>query len=574
VTRRRLWIGGGALVGVLALAYVVGHIMTGERLPADTTIARVDVGGMSPDEAERELSRALRDRIDEPIRATVGKQEFEIIPARAGLEVDVPASVRAAGGRSWDPRDMIALVAGGSDHAPVLDVDREALKAAVASIAEAVDEPVVEARITFPKATPKPRRPKAGREVPQEEFAQRIQDAWLMETDPLPVPIETVEPAVDEAGLQAAMKQIAQPAVSGPVTLQVGDTKVDLPVTAYAPALSIEVEDGRMVPVIDAKDLAEPLTSSTTGVGRKAVDASFRFENGKPVIVPSKAGVGLDPERMARQLVPVLTETGAKRVIEVEATAVQPDFTTEDAEKLGIKERIASFTTEYPHADYRNINQAEAARRIDGTILEPGETFSFNDTVGERTVENGFVPGFVINGGVFREELGGGVSQVATTLYNAAFFAGLDDVEHHPHAFYIDRYPVGREATIYFGHLDLRFRNPYETGVVIRAWVDPSAPGRNGRMNVEMYGTKVYEVKARQSERYNFRTPGKRYDETAACVAQSPVTGFDIDIHRDFYQGGKRVRTEKVTAYYQAADHVICGPDPAKKKNEKKTDDD
>nr|WP_255499416.1 VanW family protein [Aeromicrobium senzhongii] len=457
---------------------------------------------------------------------------------------------------------MIALFAGGSDHDPQLRVDDTKLAAAVASVAETVDQPVVQAQITFPDAKPKARQPKPGNQVPQDEFAQTIRESWLTSEDPIRVPVAAVAPAVDRAGLERAMREIAQPAVSAPVTLKVGSSRADLPVTAYAPALSVVVRDGAMVPTIDAKDLAGPLTSSVTGIGRRAVDASFRFEGGRPVVVPSKAGIGLDPKTMAEQLVPVLTKTGDQRVITVEATSVQPDFTTQDAEALGIKERIGSFTTEYPHADYRNTNQAEAARRIDGTILKPGETFSFNETVGERTAANGFVSGFVINGGVFREELGGGVSQVATTAYNAAFFAGLDDVEHHPHAFYIDRYPVGREATIYYGSLDLRFRNPYKTGVVIRAWVDKSSPGSSGRMNVEIYGTKVYEVKSRQSERYNFREPGTQYDDTPACVSQSPVTGFDIDIHRDFYQGGKRVKTEKDTAYYQAADRVICGKKP------------
>ncbi|GAA2079049.1 VanW family protein [Aeromicrobium tamlense] len=564
MSRRRLLIVAGAVVSVIALAYVAGYVLTGQRLPADTSIAGVDVGGQSPDEAEETLEQGLAERSKEPIRATFDDRDFEIEPTQAGLAVDVAASVRAAGGRSWDPRDMVALVAGGSDHDPVLDVDETKLAAAVASVAETVDQPVVEAQITFPDAKPKARAPKAGNEVPQDEFAEAIQDAWLTQDEPVEVPVEAVAPAVDRAGLRQAIRDIARPAVAAPVKLQVGDATIDLPVTAYAPALAVVVKDGAMTPVIDAKDLAKPLTSSTTGIGRSAVDASFRFEGGKAFVVPGKAGVGLDPKTMATQLVPVLTKTGDARSITVEASAVQPEFTTEDAKALGIKERISSFTTEYPHADYRNTNQAEAARRIDGVVLEPGETFSFNDIVGERTAANGFVSGFVINGGVFREELGGGVSQVATTAYNAAFFGGLDDVEHHPHAFYIDRYPVGREATIYYGSLDLRFRNPYKTGVVIHAWVDKSAPGTVGRMNVEMYGTKVYEVKSRSSDRYNFRNPGTQYDDTDRCVSQAPVTGFDIDIHRDFYQGGKRVKTEKDTAYYQAADRVICGKKPEK----------
>lgn len=556
---RRWWIAAGAGAAVVAAAYVGGYALTGSRLPADTTIAGVEVGGRSPDDAEKALTAGLAGRLTEPIAASHGDQEFEIAPKAAGLTVDVPASVAAAGGgRSWDPRDMVAVFFGGTDHAPVVDADDRALAAQVATIAEAVDEPVVEPVITFPDAKAKARQPRAGNEVDQQRFADDITANWLMTDEPLSVPVERVEPAVDAAGLATAMEQIAAPAMSGPVTLVVGDARVDLPVTAYAPALSVVVKGDTMVPVIDAKELAGPLTDSTTGIGAKAVDASFDFSGGKATVVPSKAGVGLDPDTMATALVPALTQTGDRRAVTVDATAVQPDFTTSDAEALGIKELIGEFTTRYPHAPYRNTNQSEAARRINGTILRPGETFSFNKVVGERTEANGFVTGFVINGGVFREETGGGVSQVATTAYNAAFFAGLDDVEHHPHAFWISRYPKGREATVYYGHLDLRFRNPYRTGVVIRAWVDKSTPGTQGEMHVQMYGTKVYEVKSRSSAPYNFRTPGKRTDDSAACVPQDPIQGFDIDIHRDFYQGGQRVRTEKKTANYQAADRVTC----------------
>ena len=117
---------------------------------------------------------------------------------------------------------------------------------------------------------------------------------------------------------------------------------------------------------------------------------------------------------------------------------------------------VSDFVTYYPPATYRDINQGRAAELINGTILKPGETFSFNDTVGERTAENGFTNGFIISNGVFREDLGGGVSQVVTTTYNAAFFAGMDDVEHKPHSFYIDRYPMGREATVAWPTVDLQ----------------------------------------------------------------------------------------------------------------------
>jgi len=278
--------------------------------------------------------------------------------------------------------------------------------------------------------------------------------------------------------------------------------------------------------------------------------------------VPGKEGVGLQPEEMAEKLVPAITESGDARSVEIDAEVVDPAFTTADARKLKIKERVSSFSTFFPYAQYRNTNQGRAAELIDGTILEPGETFSMNDAIGERTAANGFTKGFIISGGVFREELGGGVSQVATTTYNAAFFAGMDDVEHHPHAFYIDRYPMGREATLYYGSLDLRFRNSTKYGVLINAYVNPSTPGRKGEMHVELWSTKVWNIDAGLSEKRNFRKPGKQYDDTKRCVPQQPIQGFDVDVYRTFKRGGEVVKRETDTASYQAADHVICGKKP------------
>lgn len=573
-SRRVALLSVGGVVVVLGLTYVTGWALTGATMPHNTTIAQVNVGGKSPDAAEKALTEGIADRLDEPIMVAHSGATFDLVPSEVSLEVDIAESVAEAGGRrSWAPSAIWALVVGGDDHPPVLDVETAVLAAAIDAIGDEVDVPVVEPMITFPKGEPKPRAPEAGEVIKRSELRQDVQDAYLMTSDPVEAPMDQVSPSVDAAGLDRAMREIAEPAVSGPIELRVGDTSVDLPVTAWTPALTVEAIKGEMKPLLDAEKLAEPLTSATTGLGSEATDASFKFVGGKVEIVPGKAGVGLDPQRMSLTLIPALTKTGDERFITVETTAVQPSFTTDDARKLGIKERMGSFTTKYPYAEYRNINQGQAAKNLNGTVLKPGETFSFNKTVGERTVANGFVSGIVINGGVFREELGGGVSQTVTTAYNAGFFAGLEDVEHHPHAFYIDRYPIGREATVYYGNLDLRFKNPYKTGVLIRAWIDPSAPGRDGAMHVEMWGTKVYTVEAGKSAKRNFRQPGVRYDDTGRCVPQGAIQGFDIDIYRVFKQSGKVVRKETNTAYYQAADRVVCGKKPKKKDDKDDKDD-
>jgi vancomycin resistance protein YoaR len=560
---RRIVLG---VVAVLAALYVGGYFLTGTRMPAHATIGPVDVSGMSPSAARTAVDKALTPHAADPVVLTHGKSEFHVTPADAGLALNLDRTIDRAGGtRSWKPADIAGLFFGKHKSAPVLDVDDAKLQGALATIGTAVDRDVVEPQITFPKAKPLARQPKAGLKVDRAATEKAIHATYLVSTEPVTVPTVVVKPTVDSDALDEEMTSYAKPAVSAPVTIAVGSKKVSLPVTAYAPALVVRVEDGKLTPYIDPKKLAGPLTSTTTGIGTKAVDATVKIENNKPVIVPGKPGVGLQPAEMARKLVRVLAKSGDERKVSVKAKVVEPLVTTADAKALKITERISNFETDFPFAPYRNQNQGRAAQLINGTILKPGQTFSLNKTVGERTVANGFTVGTVINGGVFREELGGGVSQVATTAYNAGFFGGMVDVEHHPHAFFISRYPVGREATVYWGSLDMQFKNPTKYGVLIRAWVVPGTPSSAGQMHVELWSTRVWDIKAGASAKRNFRSPGTQYDDTDKCVPQDPVGGFDIDVYRYFYRPGSsvKVKSETKTAHYQAADHVICGKKPS-----------
>jgi len=554
---------GGILV--LGVLYFAGFLLTGAQMPANATIAGVDVGGMSPSAARAKLDKAVTPKLDEPITLQHDSLSADFKPSNIGLTLDSQRSIDEAGGkRSWNPKTMVGLLFGDHDFAPAVDVDDSKMKDALDSVGEAVNVDVIEAQITFKDAKPVDRQPKAGLVVDRDATVEAIRSAYLVTKKPVEIPTTVVEPAVDAAALAESMDEFAKPAVSGPVTLRVGDKGVPLPPTAYAPALIVQVDDGVLKPSIDPKKLAKPLTDSTTGIGKKAVDATVRIEGNTPVVVPSKMGIGLQPKELSKTLIPVLSKTGKERVLEIKAKAVEPETTTDEVKKLGIKTKVGSFTTYYPPAPYRDINQGRAAEIINGTIVKPGETFSFNDTVGERTSSNGFVVGTIIKGGVFREESGGGVSQVVTTAYNAAFFAGLTDVEHHPHDLYIDRYPVGREATVYWGYLDMKFRNDTKHGVLVRAYVQKSTGRPQGATTVEMWSTKIYDIKAGLSAKRNIREPGLRYDPTDRCVAQSPSKGFDVDVFRYFYQDGKKVKTETDTASYRATDEIRCEEKPEK----------
>jgi vancomycin resistance protein YoaR len=204
-------------------------------------------------------------------------------------------------------------------------------------------------------------------------------------------------------------------------------------------------------------------------------------------------------------------------------------------------------------------NIHRAADLMDNTLVLPGKVFSMNKEVGERTGARGFAQGYVISGGRLEVDFGGGVSQLATTTFNAAFFAGLEDVEHHPHSFYISRYPEGREATVAWGAKDLRFRNDTDTGIFV------TTSYTNSSVTVRIWGTKIYTVGTSRSGRYNIRPFQTIYNKKPAgtrpgdCVPQPGVVGFTVDVTRTLSRGGTRVSSENLHTVYQPEARIICG---------------
>ena len=137
------------------------------------------------------------------------------------------------------------------------------------------------------------------------------------------------------------------------------------------------------------------------------------------------------------------------------------------ARGLGVNQVIGEFTTNHAAGQPRVTNIHRIADLTRGALIPPGGTFSVNDHVGRRTREKGFVADGAIVNGEFVDEVGGGVSQYATTLFNAAFFGGMDIPDYKMHSIYISRYPFAREATLGFPSIDLEIHNPSPYGVVV-----------------------------------------------------------------------------------------------------------
>ena len=562
-------VGAWLLLGLVVLfggLYIAGYVFTSDRVPRGTTVGDVEIGGLRPASAQQKLGENLAGRVEDPIVVSADGRRYRIEPSSAGLAVNIGESVaQAGGGRSWSPARMWNYVAGGEDYEPVVTVDSPRLEEAVAGIAKKVDRKAKEGGVRFIEDRARPRFPQTGLEVDQVTAAADVTDAYLKTTDVVPLPVAEVKADVTEAEVRAAMNDFANPAMSAPVIFGLAGENVVLRPSEYSEALSLKDKDGSLVPTLDEKALMQVIKPAMQSVALEPEDATVSLVDGRPTVVPGETGVTFEPKQISDQFLSLVIQRGQNRTFEVKAVEDKPDFKVADARKLSIKEVVSSFETFYPDSDYRNTNLGRAAELINGTVLKPGETFSLNDTVGERTAANGFTKGFIISDGVYKEDFGGGVSQVATTTFNAAFFAGLEDVEHKPHSFYIDRYPLGREATVVWGAVDLQFKNDTPHGVLIESGIDPSTPSSQGTMWVKMWSTDYWDIDTDVSERYDYTDFDTRYIQDEDCTAHDGYRGFDVDVHRYFSRAGssERERTETMHTTYLPSDTVVCGKDPS-----------
>ncbi|GAA1611222.1 VanW family protein [Kribbella sancticallisti] len=549
--------------GVLVVGYGLAFALTGDKVPGDTTVLGIPLGGLSEEDAKTKLQAGLKDRLVLPIKVKAGETTYQVKPAEAGLTLDVDATIAEAGaGRSLNPARIWQAMTGGDAVQPVIAQDEAKLKAAIEKLATQVNRPATEGTITFPKAKAVQHPSADGLQLDNEKATGTVVSGFPSDGNPKDLPVSVTKPKAGTDAIDKAMTEYAVPAMSGAIRLTVGSKSVDLEPEEYAPALTLVAKGGAFTPTLNAKKLEPLFAERFKKLETLPKDATVQIVAGKPKVIPAVDGMVVARDKVIPAMLSVLPKPVGDRSVAVGLAATPAAVTTEAAAALGIKEVMGQFTTKFPHADYRNVNIGTAARKINGTLLKPNEMFSLNKIVGERTKANGFTEGNIIDGGVFKLDLGGGVSQSATTTFNAAFFAGLKDVEHKAHSVYINRYPVGREATVAWPSVDLKFQNDSGHGILVQTLFKASTPGNQGSITVKIWGTKVWDITAGASGKSNHRAPGVVYNTATDCRPQAPTAGFDITIFRYFAKNGARVKTESFTTKYNAADDIRCGPKP------------
>lgn len=554
--RRALILSVAALVIVTVVGYGGAAAYTGNDVPRGTDVSGVHIGGLSERAAMERLDQRLGPRAAQPLRVRVRGQDVTLDPAKAGLSLDSRATVDAALEGRFGFVSVFSAIFGGREITPQVRMDETRFAAALGQINKRIGTPVREGAVKFRGTTPEPVLPQPGTGLDARAAAAPIKAAFLaaLRGKPTTPELQTspLQPKADANEIRQVAAGPARVAVSGPVTLAVDGKRVTVEPRSFAPHLVFAPDDsGKVSPRIDGPGLARELGTRLRDLERPARDATFKVKSGKLRLVPSTEGRGVDSRALGDAVAgTVLRPQG--REVNVPMTVDKPRVATDQARNMGIKQKISSFTTRHPCCAPRVKNIHTIADILDGYIVRPGETFSLNGIVGKRDKARGFVEAPMILNGRYVDDVGGGISQFATTMFNAVFFGGLQDVQHTPHSYYISRYPAGRESTVSFPQPDFRWRNDSPYGVLVdTAYTDTS-------LTVSFWSTKRYDVESTSSEKYAIKSFESKTESGPKCIPMPGAEGFQIDVWRIFKQNGKEVRRQKFHTTYEAEPRITC----------------
>lgn len=534
----------GAVVLLFALTVVGFRLARPGTLPG-LDVSGHDVGGLDRAELTSEIEGLLGEReerditvaleVDEDREATYSRSEL-------GYAADVGTTVDDAWRRGRQANPFTAL----SDHLRAFGdsvsveaterVDDDELEAWAARVADELGTEPVEGEVRIEGDEVTVTESETGAQVDEEALRDAASSAVLASGEQrLVADSELLEPQLDNDEIESTAERARQ-AVSGGVRLHREEAALELSGADVGDVITVER-------VGSGDDLALELTTDPDALEGKVdeetlealetepVDARIQLVDGEIEITPSEEGFRFDAEIAAAQTLDVATSDG-EREEELRGRTAEADLTTADAEALQITERVSTFTTNHACCEGRVENIQRMADLVRGVVLEPGDEFSLNGHVGERTRAKGFTEGGVILRGEFEDAVGGGISQFATTFFNAAFEGGYEILDHQPHSYYISRYPAGRESTINWPTIDVRIRNDSPHGLLIHTRYTSTS------ITVDFYGTEWADVDISTGPWHNVREPSVEYEEnpdldpgTERVVSQGR-DGFDIDYSR------------------------------------------
>lgn len=548
-----------AVLGLGGVLYGVDYAMSEGKVPRGVTVGGVDIGGLPNNQAEQRLVNNLGESVRKPVTVNAGNMSSIIDPRDSGLQVDWTGTVEQAGQQPLNPITRIESFFKTREVGIVSQFHEGPLSTTLRRVADELKREPKNADVSItPTGKPKVVEDKPGQSVDRDEVNVRVKENWLNKDRTVNVEADIQEANIRKKAADKMVKDVIKPATSKPVVFH-GRNKVEGKLNPEDMAHIISFKEnpdkkgnnGSFEPVFSTDSAQQILQAQLATTEVEFRNASFEFHGDDIEVIPHQDGVEIKWNETIGDLGKKLLDK-KKRDHKVIYEDRKAEYTTEQAKKANFDDVIGSFTTD-GFSSESGVNIRRVAEMVDGAIVLPGETFSLNGHTGPRGEAQGFVKSGIIIDGQSGEAVGGGISQFATTLYNASYFAGMEDVAHTPHSYYISRYPAGREATVFEGAIDLQFRNPFDTPVKI------SASAGSDSVTVKFHGVKEVDVESIAGDRTNITQPHEEKGKGDKCFPSAGAPGFtitDTRVTKDLR--GRELNRETQTTVYDPQPIVNC----------------
>lgn len=573
VWQRVLAVAGMSAVAILIILSAVDIALSFEKIHPGVKVYGIEVGGLDRSDAAVTLTNTSADRFARRITIEHPEGEWQTSGQDIGAALDVDKAVDLAYrvGRVGNVFDragerLNSWVRGVSIPAPISH-DSSAAAPVIAQIQDVVEMPAVDAAVVIDEATAALRTSAPGVAVDQDRLFEALLLSSITSAQPVQVPTETVYPVIKDEQAEPALA-VAKSMLASDVVLTFEDSRWSLKPAMVGQVIAFRSQEATdstssgsasvLVAYIDPVAASSTIGPVVSAVGRPAKNASFQVQSGTVRIIPGEDGTGPDFESLAKEMTRVLTE-GQNRNVELRMTRIEPEITTQEAQTMGITDRIATYTTRFDRSNRPRVNNIHLiADAVDGALLAPGETFSLNQRVGRRTAERGYQEAPAIINGRLVPSLGGGICQFGTTMFNTIFESGLPVVERRNHSFFISAYPPGRDATLAWGGPDLRFKNDTTNWILIDTAYTASS------VTVSLYGTDPgIDVTSETSpwrdvKPYPVReTPDPTLPLGSRRVEQAGAKGGSVVVQRFVKKDGVTVRTDSFRSVYRPKEEIV-----------------
>ena len=552
--RKGLHVTLGVLVGLIliaGIAYAWDVMANQHKVPRATSVGGVDISRMERTAAVEKLEQELGDVAAQPVDIRAGEKSSQLIPQDSGLSLNYQKAVDGIPDASLNPFSRLYSFIKPTQEIPVaVDIDENQLSGQLERVGNELKIEPEDGNLELIDGSLKETKPKLGQAVEEGVLHEGVVKHWL---DPEGVDVEpmVVEPQINDEAIEAMRTGDAARALDNPLTLKgENNTTGTLRKPEISQFVSIAAEDGELRLKVDKNRARELFQERMQGSEVPGTNAKISFSGNDKQITPSVDGSIIDWEKTLEGFEDRVSSED-DREWDADYKPDPADFTTEMAEKATFDETVSEFSTGgFSGASGTNIRLV--AQQVNGAVVNPGETFSLNGYTGPRGTAQGYVESGIIIDGHAGKAVGGGISQFATTLYNAAYFAGMEDVAHTPHSYYISRYPAGREATVYEGAIDLQFKNTSNHPVRIET-------DFGDEITVRFKGVKTVEVESINNGRWA-KTEPQRKSVSEDCSPSSGTPGFttsDTRVIKDL--SGKEISRETTTTVYDPQPIVTCG---------------